>query len=112
MTTTQAPQTPAAPAPAAEISAEQQAGEVSAADATTRISVLREQIDAVDSEIIRLINERKALSHQVGRLRSAVGGPRLSISREHQIMGRFGKEIGAYGGQVALLLLKISRGRM
>lgn len=108
MSTTQAAaQLPAEPAPD-----QQPAADVSTAGAAEQIGVLREQIDAVDSEIIRLINERKALSHQVGRLRSAVGGPRLSISREHQIMSRFASEVGTYGSQVALLLLKISRGRM
>ena len=86
--------------------------EVSAAEAAAQIGVLREKIDAVDDGIIRLINERRALSHDVGRLRAAVGGPRLSITREHQIMGKFARELGAYGSQVALLLLKISRGRM
>ena len=83
-----------------------------AGDAAAQIGVLRKQIDAVDDEIIRLVNERRALSHNVGLLRAAVGGPRLSITREHQIMGKFAKELGAYGSQVALLLLKISRGRM
>lgn len=84
----------------------------SAQDAAAQIGVLREQIDAVDDEIIRLIDKRRTLSHNVGQLRAAVGGPRLSISREHQIMGKFAKDLGAYGSQVALLLLKISRGRM
>lgn len=85
---------------------------LSADDAAAQIGVLRQQIDAVDDEIIRLVNERRALSGDVARLRSAVGGPRLSISREHQIMGKFARELGVYGSQVALLLLKISRGRM
>ncbi|WP_166741638.1 chorismate mutase [Cumulibacter soli] len=85
---------------------------VSAEDAATEIGELRVRIDAVDDEIIRLIQERRALSNQVGRLRASVGGPRLSIGREHQIMGKFANEIGTYGSQVALLLLKISRGRM
>lgn len=92
--------------------AEHSPSEVSAEDAAAQIGLLREQIDAVDDEIIRLVNERRALSNDVGRLRAAVGGPRLSISREHQIMGKFAKEVGTYGSQVALLLLKISRGRM
>lgn len=84
----------------------------SAGSADDQIGLLRQRIDTVDDEIIRLVNERVALSKQVGKLRASVGGPRLSITREHQIMGKFAQAIGPHGSALALLLLKISRGRL
>lgn len=77
-----------------------------------RIGVLRNQIDAIDDAIIRLINERVALSKNVGKLRRAGGGPRLSLTRENQIIGKFTRALGASGTPLAMLLLKVSRGRM
>lgn len=77
-----------------------------------RIDVLRNQIDAVDDAIIRLIGERVSLSKNVGTLRRAGGGPRLSLHRENQIIGKFGRALGTPGTPLAMLLLKISRGRM
>lgn len=85
---------------------------ISETEATHKIGVLRDQIDAVDDAIIRLIEERVSLSHNVGALRAAVGGPRLSMSRENQILAKFAKSLGSNGTPLALLLLKISRGRM
>ena len=111
MTTTAPP--PTGTSPAAE-----SAGRAGAAPALTepeaahRIAVLREQIDAVDDAIIRLVNERTSLSRNVGALRSAAGGPRLSLSRENQILGKFAAALGGNGTPLAMLLLKISRGRM
>lgn len=81
-------------------------------EAAHKITVLRDQIDAVDDAIIRLIDERVALSRNVGTLRAAVGGPRLSLSRENQILAKFARRLGAQGTPLAMLLLKISRGRM
>lgn len=85
---------------------------ISEAEATHKIDVLRDQINAVDDAIIRLIEERVSLSKNVGTLRAAVGGTRLSMSRENQILAKFAKALGSNGTPLAMLLLKISRGRM
>ncbi|WP_153505379.1 chorismate mutase [Cumulibacter manganitolerans] len=103
--TTTAPATAATPAPAL-------GRQISEQEATHKINVLRDQIDAVDDAIISLIDERIALSHNVGALRAAIGGPRLSLSRENQILGKFARAIGTHGTPLAMLLLKISRGRL
>lgn len=85
---------------------------LSAQECDRRIGVLRTQIDAVDDAIIALIDERVALSKNVGALRRAGGGPRLSLSRENQIIAKFARALGGSGTPLAMLLLKISRGRM
>lgn len=77
-----------------------------------RIAVLRDQIDAVDDAIIRLVAERVRMSKDIGALRTSVGGTRLSLSRENQIIAKFGSALGSPGTTLAMLLLKISRGRI
>ena len=81
-------------------------------EADRKIAVLREQIDAVDDAIIRLVDERVRLSKNIGTLRTSIGGPRLSLSRENQIIAKFTRALGSHGPSLAMLLLKISRGRM
>ncbi|GAB3296235.1 chorismate mutase [Epidermidibacterium keratini] len=105
-TTTERPATEAQPA---ETTADPA---LSAQECDRRIGVLRTQIDAVDDAIIALIDERVALSKNVGALRRAGGGPRLSLSRENQIIAKFARALGGSGTPLAMLLLKISRGRM
>lgn len=81
-------------------------------EAELRIGVLRDQIDAVDSAIIRLVSQRIELSKNVGKLRTAAGGPRLSLRRENQIIAKFGTKLGGEGTTLAMLLLRASRGRL
>lgn len=81
-------------------------------DAQLRIDVLRDHIDSVDAAIIRLVDERVALSRKVGVIRAASGGPRLSLRRENQIIARFVAALGSNGADLALLLLRTSRGRL
>jgi chorismate mutase len=79
-----------------------------AADA--RISNLRERIDEIDAAIIRLWQERAAISQEVGATRVASGGTRLVLSREREILDRFRNALGADGTQLALLILRAGRG--
>ncbi|HKE63062.1 MAG TPA: chorismate mutase, partial [Micromonosporaceae bacterium] len=60
-----------------------------------RISGLRERIDEIDNELIRLWQERAAISAEVGRVRIASGGTRLVLSREREIVDRFRDALGA-----------------
>ncbi len=71
---------------------------------------MRERIDEIDNAIIRLWQERAALSQQIGRSRIASGGTRLVLARERAIVERFREALGADGTQVALLLLRSGRG--
>src|SRR5438270_9145241 len=59
------------------------------AETADRIVDLRTQIDACDDSIIELLNRRLTISREIGALRAAVGGPRLSLSREQQILAKF-----------------------
>lgn len=77
-----------------------------------RIGVLRRRIDAADEAIIEMVKVRMAASAEVGAIRMANGGPRLVLSREQQIIGRYREALGADGAQLAMLLLRASRGRL
>ncbi|WP_213452802.1 chorismate mutase [Rhizomonospora bruguierae] len=80
------------------------------AEAATAIRGMRERIDEIDAELIRLWQERASLSHQVGATRVASGGTRLVLSREREILDRFRDALGADGTQLALLILRAGRG--
>jgi chorismate mutase len=77
-----------------------------------RISELRNEIDACDAEIIALVQRRLAISQEIGSIRAASGGTRLSLSREKQVLDRFGAALGAEGAPLAMLLLRQGRGRL
>jgi chorismate mutase len=83
-----------------------------AADADERIAELREQIDDCDAEIIRLVQRRLAVSQQIGELRRAAGGTRLSLSREQQVLTRFQDALGRDGAALGMMLLRQGRGRL
>ncbi|GAA4912091.1 chorismate mutase [Stackebrandtia albiflava] len=76
----------------------------------TELAELRERINRIDAELIRLWRERSQISKEVGRLRMASGGTRLVLSRERQICDRFREALGEDGTQLALLLLRAGRG--
>jgi chorismate mutase len=75
-----------------------------------RIAALRTRIDEIDATIIRLWQERAAISQEVGVTRVASGGTRLVLSREREILDRFRSALGADGTQLALLVLRAGRG--
>lgn len=76
------------------------------------IGDLRVEIDAVDAALIELVARRTEISRQVGRLRMAAGGTRLSLSREQAVVARFSAELGETGTSLAMLLLRAGRGRL
>ena len=77
----------------------------------TGIDVLRVEIDAIDTELVRLIQRRTALSGAIGAARKAFGGPRIVYSREMAILERF-RALGPAGTDLGMLLLSMGRGRM
>ena len=81
-------------------------------DDAVRIGALRELIDACDAEIIELVQRRLAVSREIGALRAASGGTRLSLSRESQVLARFRAALGDDGATLALMLLRQGRGRL
>jgi chorismate mutase len=80
------------------------------ADPSVAIADLRTRIDEIDETIIRLWQERAAISQRIGATRVASGGTRLVLSREREILDRFRHELGADGTQLALLILRAGRG--
>jgi len=76
------------------------------------IGDLRVEIDAVDAALVELVARRIQISKQVGRLRMAAGGTRLSLSREQAVVARFSAELGETGTSLAMLLLRAGRGRL
>jgi chorismate mutase len=83
-----------------------------ATDSTTRIGELRGEIDTCDTEIIELVRRRLAISHEIGRLRAAAGGTRLSLSREQQVLAKFQAALGQDGAALGMMLLRQGRGRL
>ena len=81
-------------------------------DPADRIGQLRTEIDACDAEIIELVQRRLAISREIGTLRAASGGTRLSLAREQQVLARFGDALGADGAALGMMLLRQGRGRL
>jgi chorismate mutase len=77
---------------------------------TSMIELLRDRIDQLDDEIIRLISERVRISRTVVAERLANGGPRVVHSRELVITKRY-TAVGDEGGAIAMALLRLGRGR-
>jgi len=69
-------------------------------------------IDALRSEIDRLaVKRRTEVSQVIGKVRMASGGTRLVHSREMKVIERY-SELGADGKDLAMLLLRMGRGRL
>ncbi|MCF6508992.1 chorismate mutase [Blastococcus sp. MG754426] len=88
------------------------AGPTTPRDPAERIGALRDAIDACDAEIIELVRRRVAISHEIGALRAADGGTRLSLSREQQVLSRFRTALGPDGAALGMVLLRQGRGRL
>jgi chorismate mutase len=81
-------------------------------NADDRIGELRTAIDDCDAGIIELVERRLAISREIGALRAAAGGTRLSLSREQQVLSRFRAALGPDGAALGMLLLRQGRGRL
>ncbi|KGI82210.1 chorismate mutase [Actinopolyspora erythraea] len=75
------------------------------------IEDLRDEIDYLDEEILRLIKRRAEVSRQVGAVRMAEGGPRIVYNREMDVLARY-RELGSEGRELAMILLRLGRGRL
>src|SRR5215475_9777192 len=65
-----------------------------APDSPETIPVLRNQIDALDEAITRLICERARLSRRVQAARIASGGVRVELGREREVHHRYRSVLG------------------
>ncbi len=75
------------------------------------IEELREEIDRLDAEILAAVKRRAEVSQAIGKLRMASGGTRLVHSREMEVIERY-SELGPEGKDLAILLLRLGRGRL
>jgi chorismate mutase len=80
-------------------------------DTVTDLAALRTEIDYLDAEILRLVQRRSAVSRAIGNARRAAGGPRVVHGREMAVLNRY-RELGAEGHELAMLLLRLGRGRL
>jgi chorismate mutase len=76
------------------------------------IDDLRHEIDRLDAEILAAVKRRTEVSQAIGKARMASGGTRLVHSREMKVIDRFIAAIGPEGKDLALILLRLGRGRM
>lgn len=77
----------------------------------TPIEDLRDEIDHLDDEILRLIKRRAEVSRDIGAARMASGGPRIVYNREMDVLARY-RELGPEGRELAMILLRLGRGRL
>lgn len=88
---------PVTPAPSSELSADD-------------VAALRERIDVVDAELLRLVVERSEVSARIGAARRAAGGPRIVHARENEVVRRWRDQLGRPGAAIAMALLELGRG--
>jgi chorismate mutase len=82
-----------------------------APDVAPDISALREEIDWLDAEILRLVKRRVEVSQTIGAARMAAGGPRIVYNREMDVLARY-RDLGPEGRPLAMALLNLGRGRL
>ena len=75
------------------------------------IDDLRREIDQLDGAILEAVKRRTEVSKVIGRARMASGGTRLVHSREMKVIERY-SELGPDGKDLAMLLLRLGRGRL
>ena len=80
-------------------------------DAEPDIDALRIEIDRLDAEILAAVKRRTEVSQVIGKVRMASGGTRLVHSREMKVIERY-SALGTDGKDLAMLLLRMGRGRL
>jgi chorismate mutase len=75
------------------------------------IDDLRREIDELDAAILEAVKRRTEVSKLIGKARMASGGTRLVHSREMKVIERY-SELGPEGKDLAMLLLRLGRGRL
>jgi len=75
------------------------------------IDDLRQEVDQLDATILEAVKRRTEVSKLIGKARMASGGTRLVHSREMKVIERY-SELGPEGKDLAMLLLRLGRGRL
>ena len=71
---------------------------------------IREEINAIDSQIITLLARRARISQQAQQTRLDQGMPRLDLARERAIHARYRDQLGPAGVDLADSVLRLCRG--
>ena len=79
-------------------------------EAAAVIAAGRARIDALDDEIIALVQTRLEVSRRNQTARIAAGGGRVNHGRELEIMNHYADALGRPGGALALAMLEVMRG--
>lgn len=79
-------------------------------DSADAIPTLREQIDALDEAIVRLVAERTRLSRRIQTARMNAGGTRVELGRERVIRDAYRAALGPEGPHLADAILQVGRG--
>jgi chorismate mutase len=78
--------------------------------AASSIPMLRDQIDALDEAIVRLVAERVRLSTRIQTVRVNAGGTRVELGRERVILDTYRGALGSDGPALADAVLQVCRG--
>jgi chorismate mutase len=68
------------------------------AEVLTNIEELRNRIDGIDEQLVRLLNVRVACAVEVGRLKHEAGLPIFQPERETQVLNSVRRSAGALAG--------------
>jgi chorismate mutase len=82
----------------------------SAAGEADLIPLLRNQIDAIDAGIARLVAERARLSARIQSARVAAGGVRVELGRERLVLESYRDTLGDDGVPLGNAVLRLCRG--
>ncbi|QQQ75865.1 chorismate mutase [Saccharothrix sp. 6-C] len=80
-------------------------------EAAPDIDALRQEIDHLDAELLRLVKRRVEVSKVIGAARMAAGGTRIVHNREIDVINRY-KDLGPEGRDLAMILLRLGRGHL
>jgi chorismate mutase len=69
-----------------------EAGDLSRRDGDAEIEAWRRRIDAIDEQLMRLLNSRSACAVEIGRIKRSLGLPVYSPEREAWILDRVMRE--------------------
>ncbi|MEU7022199.1 chorismate mutase [Streptomyces sp. NPDC046203] len=76
------------------------------------IAGLRDRIDLLDAEILRLLDSRRAFSEAIQDARISSGGRRTELGRENVVINRYADRLGRPGGKMAMAVLEFCRGSL
>ena len=81
-----------------------------AVEAAEPITQWRAAIDALDEQVIGLLQQRMTLAQRIQERRLDDGGSRVAADRERDVVQRYAQALGDDGERLAAVLLEISRG--